>query len=454
MTKMRKGKAPPPGVSALRRPLGDLPDPLPIPPLARPFNITLVPPGSKSLTNRALLLAALGEGDSIIRNPLLDADDAKRMLKALRRLGIETEVHPSREWVIVHGAGGELQGDVEINLNNAGTATRFLTAAAALADGPVTIDGNERMRQRPIGELVAFLRALGIEVEDLGAPGCVPLRVHGQGSLAGGELTIPTTASSQYVSALLMIAPLCAQGLTLRFEGEITSKSYIDMTVGLMANEFGVTIEASEHEIHVPPGPIASIEYEVEADASSAGYFWAAAAMTPKARTRIPGLTFQSLQADARLPMVLRQMGAPIEYDAGGAEVHGAKALEGVDVDLAAMPDAAMTVAAVACFARGASTLRGLRTLRVKESDRLAATQAELTKIGAHVTIEGDDALRIQPPTHMTDAPITFDTYDDHRMAMSLSLIGLRRPNVSINDPRCVDKTFPGFWEALSMLHE
>lgn len=451
---MPKAKGPSPaGVSALRRPLADLPDPLPIPQMKRPFNVTLSPPGSKSLTNRALLLAALAEGDSIIRNPLLDADDAKRMLKALRVLGVETEVHPSREWVIVHGRGGALDGDVEINLNNAGTATRFLTAAAALADGPVTIDGNERMRERPIGELIGFLRALGVDVDELGAPGCVPLRVHGRGGLRGGALTIPTTASSQFVSALLMIAPLCEEGLTLRFEGEITSRSYIDMTVGLMGQAFGVSIDAGDREITVPGSAFDAVEYEVEPDASSAGYFWAAAALTPKSRARIPGLIFSSLQADARLPMVLRQLGAPIEYDAGGAEVHGAKTLEPVDVDLSPMPDAAMTVAAVACFAQGTSTLRGLRTLRVKESDRLAATAAELAKIGAKVTIEGDEAMHIEPPAHMTDAPVVFDTYDDHRMAMSLALIGQRRANVSVRDPRCVQKTFPDFWESLAHLY-
>ena len=447
-------RTPSPEVRALRRPLGDLPDPLAMPTLERPFHLTLAPPGSKSLTNRALLLAALGEGPSIIRQPLLDADDAKRMLSALRKLGVETEVHPSRQWVIVHGQGGALRGNVEINLNNAGTATRFLTAAAALADGPVTIDGNARMRERPIGELVGFLRALGVDVEELGAPGCVPIRVHGRGALAGGGLTIPTTASSQFVSALLMIAPLCAQGLHLRFEGEVTSRSYIDMTVGLMTQAFGLDVEARDTEIIVPPGQIAGIEYDVEPDASSAGYFWAAATLMPKARMRVPGLTFGSLQADARLPMVLRQMGAPIEYDAGGAEVRGPKLLEGLDVDLSPMPDAAMTVAALACFVKGASTLRGLRTLRVKETDRLDATATELARIGARVRIEGDDVMHIEPPSDMGEAPVAFDTYDDHRMAMSLSLIGLRRPNVFINDPRCVEKTFPDYWEALSQLYK
>ncbi len=449
----RKGMPAPTGIDALRRPLADLPNPLPIPTLAAPFNLTLTPPGSKSLTNRALLLAALATGDSIIRKPLLDADDANRMLTALRTLGVDTEIHPSRESIIMHGTSGTLQGNVEINLNNAGTATRFLTAAALFANGPVTIDGNARMRERPIGELIGFLRTLSAEIEELGSPECVPVRVHGQGGLTGGELTIPTTASSQFVSALLMIAPLCEKGLRIHFEGDVTSRSYIDMTVGLMSQTCGVHIETNDDEIIVPAGELTAIEYEIEPDASSAGYFWAAAAISKKSRMRIPGLTFSSLQSDARLPMILRQMGAPIEYDAGGAEVHSADSIDAIAVDLSAMPDAAMTVAVVACFATERSILRGLRTLRVKETDRLAATQTELAKIGATVTIEGD-ALVIDPPVQMDDAPVVFDTYDDHRMAMSLALIGLRRKNVSIKEPQCIEKTFPGYWQMLSHLYE
>jgi len=455
-------------LDTLRKPLGKLPDPLPMRTLAEvtgqispKFRCAIMPPGSKSLSNRALLLAALAEGDSLIKRPLLDADDAKRMLSALRSLGVATEVHPKGEHIVVRGAGGQLQGDCDLFLNNAGTATRFLTAAAVLADGPVTIDGNERMRERPLGELISLLRELGAEIEELGEPGFVPIRVHGAGTLPGGEITIPTTQSSQFVSALIMVAPWFENGLTIHLEGEITSGSYIEMTTGLLAGVAGAEINfsANGRTIAIAPGGYSMFEYEVEPDASGATYLWGAAALFPGALCRVPGMHFTALQHDARFPMVLRRMGCPIEYSGGSGNVTGAQQLSAIDeADLSQMPDTAMTLAAVAAFADGPTRITGLRTLRVKETDRIAAIANELSRIGCTVDT-ADDELTITPPDGGVDCspdcpPVHFDTYDDHRMAMSLALIGLRRPNVFIRDPACVNKTYAGFWADLAKIYD
>ena len=421
-----------------------------------PFRAEVTTPGSKSLTNRALLIAALCDGKSLIKHALLDADDAKRMRAALNQLGVTTEYFPNTDALVIKGRNGQLKGNVEINLNNAGTATRFLTAAACFASGPITIDGNERMRQRPIGELLRLLRAYEISIDELGDPGCPPIRINPtpDGTLTGGSLVVPTTLSSQYISALLMIAPWTEQGVALHLEGDITSPSYIEMTLRLLQT-IGVDNIQYESDLRTmyvgPPAPPA-FEYDVEPDASGATYFQAAAAIVPGARVTNRGITFNALQSDARFPMLLQQMGADVTYNDAGVTVTGADAIAPIDADLSLMPDAAMTLAAVAAFATGPSTLRGLRTLRVKETDRIAALKNELEKIGARVDVfdDGDDeAITITPDpvtANGTD-PVAFDTYDDHRMAMSMALIGLRRRGVLINDPACVGKTYPGFWD-------
>lgn len=461
----------------LRAPLTHLPDQLTLPTLEQAtgvpfhqirFNLRVEAPPSKSLTNRALLLAALADGTSIIDNPLLEADDAKRMIAALQTLGIKAELTNQSTTLLVHGRNGKLNGNTSINLNNAGTATRFLTAAAALADGPVTIDGNERMRQRPIGELIDLLRKLGVTVEELGSPGCPPITVHGSGTLAGGELDVPTTQSSQYLSALLMLAPWTEQGITLRFTGPVTSRSYVDMTTALLIDACAAdVVEADDgSSIHVKPAHIPAFEHRIEPDASGATYLWAWAALFPKSTVRVPGVHFTSRQSDARFLMTLRQMGCAIEYAAGAADCTGATTLQGFDnilsnnepADFEQMPDASLTLAAVAALANAPTTISGLRTLKVKETDRLAALQTELSKTGCNVTTS-EDTLRIEPPVDGIDTtesaePIAFDTYDDHRMAMALSLIALRRPNTTINDPACVAKTFPDYWATLADLYD
>jgi 3-phosphoshikimate 1-carboxyvinyltransferase len=456
-----------------------LPESLPISPASRPFDAVIRPPGSKSLTNRALLLAALAHGASTLRRPLVDADDARRMLDAVARLGAHVEIRGDA--LVVTGVGGRWRvgpEPVALDLGNAGTATRFLAAAAMLAppgSGGVIIDGNARMRQRPIGELAGALDALGVRVRFLGAPGFPPLHVMPADPAAlGSEVSFARTASSQFVSALLLVAPWLPHGLTARFTEPPTSASYIDMTVALLrrcgaqakcgdlSRPGAVTVFPSPDPSGGAPG-LRGFTYDVEPDASGAAPFWAAAALVPGARVQVPGLWLEggagpcSLQGDARFVRVLHRMGAQVELAPGGLAVRGDRLL-GIEVDLSQMPDTAMTLAALACFADGPSRIAGLRTLRVKETDRIAALVAELSKVGARVepfADGGDEGLVITPipPAQRAGGDeVEFETYDDHRMAMALALVGLRRRGVKIRDPGCVAKTYPAFWQDFARL--
>lgn len=462
----------------------DVPDPYPVRPLptsrsAGPFHATIRPPGSKSLTNRAVLLASLARGVSVIRGALTDADDARRMLDAATTLGATVE--RSDGVLRITGVAGRWrvpQGGVRLDLGNAGTATRFLAAAAMHADGPVTIDGDARMRQRPIGELVDALRAFGVHAEYLGSPGCPPVRVvpPTQGPRAPLRLDIPPTRSSQFISALLLAAPWLRGGLTVRLLGEVTSASYVEMTLNLLST-LGATVLTSDDMRVARVGPpesadgeprpgLDAFEFDVEPDASGATYFWGAAALFEGASCRAVGLGAESLQADARFPDLLARMGCRVAdgqlHDLPTTTVTGGAALRPVMADLSLMPDAAMTLAVVAGFAAGTSVLRGLGTLRDKECDRIAALETELAKVGVLVKpgTGGDDGtLTITPPHGGIDcservAPVEFETYDDHRMAMSLALIGLRRPGVMIKNPGCVAKTYPSFWADLESLRQ
>ena len=459
---------------ALAAPLASLPDPLRLPALGGAFDATISPPGSKSLTNRALLLAALAGGESTLRGALTEADDARVMLGALRALGVEVAV--SGDTTTVRGGGGRFgaRAPVALHLGNAGTATRFLAAAALLCEAPVTIDGDPRMRERPIGALAQALAALGARVEWLGREGFPPLRVTPP-SLAAtpSEVRIASAESGQFVSALLLIAPFLPKGLTVRVDGAPTSPPYIEMTLRLL-RRVGAEATWSDdlREMRVAPmdrsrpSPLRDgLSLDIEPDASGAGYFWAAAALTPGAVCVTPGISSDSLQGDARLVDLLASMGATVERSASGVRVRGGPELRAIDADLSGMPDAAMTLAALACFADGVTTLRGLRTLRVKETDRLEALRAELTKLGASVEVigpAGDEGLRIAPPDRAGSSvfparagecsPIEFETYHDHRMAMSLALIALRRPGIRIRNPSCVAKTYPRFWADFASL--
>lgn len=458
----------------LTRPLDQLPDPLHIPVLEKAFEVEVRPPGSKSLTNRALLLAALAEGESIMRGALTEAEDARVMIRALERLGAIVHVMP--DLVRVHGVGGRWRvppAGVELHLENAGTATRFLAAASFLThpgSGPVTIDGNARMRERPIGELVDLLRALGARVEYAGREGYPPIRVFPlHAGSARPVLEVGITASSQFVSALLLVGAFLPGGIEVRFTAEPTSRSYLDMTMRLLG-ELGVPVDGAGiragGSLRVHPTRLYRFDHEIEPDASGATYFWAAAAITPCAACLVPGLDAGSMQGDARFVDVLREMGALVDADHAGTRLTAPTAgLHALSADLSLMPDAAMTLAAACCFAPGPSLITGLRTLRVKETDRLAALVQELGKIGVQASVREmenadaspDEALCLRVPPGGIDcspeAPrVEFDTYRDHRMAMALALIGLRRPNVYIRDPGCVAKTYPMFWRDLSSL--
>lgn len=446
-------------------PLNPLPDPLPIKPVPTGGCLTasIRPPGSKSLTNRALLLAGLTDGTSTIRRALTDADDAQRMIEALRALGCETSV--SGDTIRITGVNGGWRVPRDgrtLNLQNAGTATRFLTAASVLATGPVTIDGNARMRQRPIADLASVLPQLGAHVDYTREHGYPPLTITPHARVSRHTtIDLPTTTSSQFISALLLLGPWLPGGITVRLRGEITSKPYILMTIRLL-DHLAARVRASDdlRVIRVgsadPNHPgLPAFDYTVEPDASGATYFWAAAALLPGSRVTVEGLTADSLQGDATFPEYLRRAGAQHEPTADGCvTVIGPEHLRPLDADMADVPDTAMTLAAVCAFAPGRSVMRGLRTLRVKETDRIAAIRNELRKLGVrveHDVPEDPDALSITPPPGGIDctphAPrVEFDTYDDHRMAMSMSLIGLRRPNCFIRDPGCVRKTYPTFW--------
>jgi 3-phosphoshikimate 1-carboxyvinyltransferase len=435
-------------------------------------SVSVRPPGSKSLTNRAVLLAALAPGVSRVRGALLDADDARRMVAALEQLG--ARIAPARDApgdLVVTGVDGCWQprdADVVLDLGNAGTATRFLAAAALLSPVPVTLDGNARMRQRPIGELGQALERLGATIEYRGSPGCPPMRITPPRDLAltGRVLELGTTQSSQFISALLLVAPWLPSGMTIKLSGEVTSPSYISMTLGLLAR-LGASVRASDdlRVLRVGAGGregVAKFDYPVEPDASGATYFWGAGAIREDLAVRVEGLGAHSLQGDAAFPSLLERMGATVTRAAEPAwtRVSRAEELRALGADMTDMPDAAMTLAAVACFAGGRSVIKGLRTLRVKETDRIAAMITELSKIGVAIgTMPGDDgAIYVEPPKGGVDcsescAVVEFDTYDDHRMAMSLALVSLRRPNVVIKDPACVAKTYPTFWKDFARLH-
>ncbi len=469
----------------LQRPLADLPDPLPIVPPTRPrgrppADITVRPPGSKSLTNRALLLAALADGVTTLRRPLLEADDAERMLAAIETLGAKVERIPSSEPrasaravpddapdLRITGVAGRWPvppEGVTIDVAGAGTAARFLAAASLLATGPVTITGNARMKQRPIAELADALRSVGATVEHLESPDCPPVRI------TPPPGNIPTTAavalgntqSSQFISALLLVGGFLPSGLALRLALPITSESYVRMTLDLLASlECPARSAADLSVIQVSHAPRA-FDLEIEPDASGATYFWAAGALLRDATVRVDGLAGESLQGDARFIDELERMGATIATRGTIVTCRAPDGLRSTMTSLHDMPDAAMTLAVCASFAPGTSIFRGVRTLRVKETDRIAALVNELAKVA--VTVEPDlmgdpDAISITPPPRgidvSQDAPrVEFDTYDDHRMAMSLALLGLRRPNVWIRDPACVAKTYPGYWQDLARLYE
>jgi len=410
-------------------------------------------PGSKSISNRTLLLAALSEGTTTIHD-LLASDDTLVMLSALQKLGIRWEQLDERTHV-VHGAGGALPiHEADLFMGNAGTAIRPLTAALAVIGGDFTLHGVQRMHERPIGDLVDALNAVGAQIEYTGNEGYPPLRIR-RGHIIANRMSVRGNVSSQFLTALLMSAPLMAKDhpVTIAVEGELISKPYIEITLNLM-RRFGVTVEqdgwssftVQPGQKYRSPGSI-----HVEGDASSASYFLAAGAIAG-GPVRVEGVGRDSIQGDVRFADALEQMGVTIVKGDTWIEARSNGVLKAIDADFNHIPDAAMTIAVAALYADGTSTLRNIASWRVKETDRLAAMATELRKVGATVE-EGPDYLRVTPPEQLQ--PATIDTYDDHRMAMCFSLASLdgkaRRGNaMRINDPKCVAKTFPDYFETFA----
>lgn len=414
-------------------------------PLVFPPRATVTVPGSKSLTNRALVIGALADGRSRLAG-VLDSDDTRVMVEALRALGFVLDWDRGDSAITVLGRGGEIPARAaELFGGNAGTAVRFLVGLAALGHGRFRIDGDERMRERPIQDLLDGLTRLGVATRSERGNGCPPVVVEGAG-LAGGTVAIPGGTSSQFASSLLLVAPYAARDLTLEISGERVGTPFVDMTVGLMRRA-GVHVEARGEAIHVPaPQRYRAGEVVIEPDATAASYFLAAAALCGGEVT-VPGLARDSLQGDVAFAEVLAKMGAEVEYPPEGIRVRG-KQLRGIDRDFRDISDTFLTAAALAPFADTPTTLRGIAHTRRQESDRVSAVARELAKLGVHVR-EAEDRLEIFP-----SAPRGGDveTYGDHRMAMSFALIGLRVPGVRILDPACVDKTFPDYFERLAEL--
>jgi 3-phosphoshikimate 1-carboxyvinyltransferase len=422
-----------------------------IQPIERPFTATITPPGSKSLTNRALVLGTLADGVSTLSNVLF-ADDTLVMLDNLARLGFKRHIDRAANKVQLHGQSGRLENSsAELFCGNSGTTIRFLSALCALGKGQFTLDGVPRMRQRPIGELVDLLRNMGARLTYLKTEGFPPIRIDAHG-LAGGIQRFGAAQSSQFLSAALLVSPYVRHELSVDLEPHQTSWPYVAMTMRLM-DEFGITPEllrdpktSEPKRIIVPKGTYTAREFLIEPDASNATYFLAAAAIHPGATVKILGLGRHSLQGDVGFADVLKKMGAQVSVERDSISVTGPDELEGIEVDLSEMPDTAQTLAVTALFASGPTKIDGLHTLRLKETDRLAALSTELTKLGAKVTTE-NDSLTIHPPKKLHQAAI--DTYDDHRMAMSFALAATKSVGVIVRDSKCVSKTYPNYFDDL-----
>ncbi len=417
-----------------------------IKPITSPINAIVKIPGSKSYTNRALITAALADGESVITNALF-SDDTKYMASNLNILGILVEEEQNDNKFIVHGKGGVIPVKrANLFVGNAGTAMRFLTAMLTLGKGVYEIDGVARMRQRPIQDLLDGLNQLGADVASKHNNGCPPVIIKGKG-LAGGSATVKGDLSSQYFSAMLMASPYAKQDVSIKVNGNLVSKQYVEMTVALMYR-FGVKVENSEYKsLFVKSGQrYKPIHYEVEADASAASYFFAAAAITG-GMVRITGIGSNSLQGDVHFVDVLKNMGCKVRMSSNWIEVQG-NTLRGVDVDMNDMPDVVQTLAAVAVFATGKTRVRNVKNMRIKETDRIAAVVTELRRLGIS-TVEYEDGFEIEPSKPQ---PSEIETYDDHRMAMSFALIGLRANGISIKHPECISKTFPDYFQRLEAL--
>ncbi len=431
------------------------PDVIAVPPIQRPFQASATPPGSKSITNRVLPLAALAAGESTLRGVLL-AEDTQHMMTALRQLGFSLQLDAAAKTVRIRGESGKIPAaNGALFCGNSGTTLRFLTAILAASPGRYQLDGVERMRQRPIAELVEAIGALGGEVRYLRQAGYPPVETAGR-VWRGGSCRFTSAPSSQYISALLMAAPLAEAPVEVVLDGPITSEPYVTMTLAIM-KRFGVAASvccpgasAARRMVHVPAGRnYQPCDYTVEPDASNASYFLAAAAVIPGASVTVKGFGRDSLQGDVLFADVLRQMGVDLFMGTDEIRVRGPSELVGLNVNLNSLPDMVPTLAVLALFARGATHIADIRNLRLKESDRLAALQTELARMGARVDATAD-SLTVFPPEKPRAARIR--TYDDHRMAMAFAVAGLRVAGLEIENPSCTAKTYPDFFADFTAL--
>lgn len=409
-------------------------------------------PGSKSLTNRWLMLAALADGRSVLRGALA-CEDTVAFAEAVAGCAARSSWTAPDELTVV-GCAGRPRGGGSVNLRDGGTPTRFMLALAALADRAIIIDGSARMRERPVAEGIAMLAGLGAAVRWIEAPGRLPVAVGGARPV-GSSLAVGTTSSSQFISAAMLIAPWLDRGLDLVFTGPPTSASYLELSIGVLA-QAGAPISVERTAggdlaaVTIEPRHLQGFDITVEPDASSAVYPLAAAALVPGMRVSVPGLPRRTAQPDRGAVDALVAMGAVERMIEGSTCLEHGGPLHGITVDASAWPDGSLAIAAVAAAAKGTTTISGLRTLRVKESDRLDAMATELRRLGCTVAAS-DDALVIDPSTRH-DRAVTLDAHRDHRVAMSLATLGLARQGISIDDPSCVAKSWPGFWESLGRL--
>jgi 3-phosphoshikimate 1-carboxyvinyltransferase len=426
---------------------------LPIQPVDRPVVGRIRPPGSKSITNRALICAALADGPSLLRGAL-DSDDTRVMIDALRQVGLQVEHDREAKTIQIVGCGGKIPAtEAELYIGNSGTTVRFLTAFLALGHGKFRLHGTPRMHQRPIQDLIDALAALGCRAVSETDNGCPPVIVDAQG-LRGGATSVRSDVSSQFLSGLLMAAPYAESPITLTVGDALVSKPYVTMTLDVM-RAFGAALGDAGRDLRqiaIPTTRYQPRDYEIEPDASAASYFFATAAITGGEVT-VEGLTRRALQGDVQFVNVLEQMGCTVRESADGLTLCGPERLRGIDVDMNAVSDTVQTLAVAALFADGPTRVRGVAHNRHKETDRIAAPAVELRKLGATVE-EHDDGLTIIPPAAglkgLHGAEI--DTYDDHRMAMSFALTGLKVPGVVIRDPGCTSKTYPEFFVDLGRL--
>ena len=420
---------------------------LPIEPITHLLNATVRVPGSKSLTNRALMISALANGTTRLTNALF-SDDSRYFVKALQTLGFDIKLDEANHEMIVTGLGGKIPATkAELFIGNSGTTARFLSAFLTLGHGEYILDGEPRMRERPIGDLIHALNQLGVELE--ATNNCPPVKIYAKG-LPGGKTKIAGNLSSQFLSALLMAAPYAKSPIEIELTTELNSKPYVDMTIAVM-KEFGIEIERhgySRFTSH-PAFYLPLTTYQIESDASAASYFFAAPAICG-GTVCVENISRKSLQGDINFLDVLSQMGCTVTETNNCLLITGTTDLRGIDVNMRDIPDTAQTLAAIAPFASSPTRIRGIASARVKETDRVHATCTELARLGVRVK-EHEDGMTIYPCGKFN--PAVIQTYNDHRMAMSFALIGLRVPGITIEDASCVSKTFPNFFEVLNTLH-